>query len=131
MAKKDKNQLTGRDEDGKFIKGQSGNPRGRPAGGKNRITQLKQDLEIAIREKVSVHRIANVVDKMLELAEEGDKGAAKIILDKFVSMARDGEDTMDNRPTIQVTITNEARPADTPPSNSLPPIEGESTTIEE
>lgn len=129
MSDKSKNELTGRDDDGKFIKGQSGNPRGRPAGGKNRITQLKQDLEIAIREKVSVRRIANVVDKMLELAEGGDKGAAKIILDKFVSMARDGEDTVDNRPTIHVTITNEAKSADN--FTSQPPIEGESTPIEE
>ena len=39
-----------RSKTGQFLKGKSGNPNGRPKGSKNRIAEMKNNLEEAIRE---------------------------------------------------------------------------------
>ena len=84
--------VVARSSDGTFIPGVSGNPAGKPAGTKNRLTALKQDLEIAVRENVSAKDIREIVGKMVDLAKEGNSKAAKLILDKFVSNASEGEE---------------------------------------
>lgn len=72
--------------------GQSGNPSGRPRGTKNHITKLKQELEAAVRENLNPSAIKEVLERMVELALAGNVGAAKLILDKVLSNAKDTED---------------------------------------
>lgn len=95
-----------RNPDGTFPKGVSGNPAGRPPSKKNQITNLKQDLEIAIRENVQAEEIGKIVQKMIDLAKDGSVGAAKLVLDKTVSNAKDVEDTKADSGGIRVVIEN-------------------------
>lgn len=86
--------------------GVSGNPRGRPPGRKNQIDQLKQDLEIAVRSKLKVDRVVKIIDKMCDLAENGDTKAAKLILSMAVSPAKASDDANDNANRITVIVEN-------------------------
>lgn len=73
--------------------GQSGNPSGRPKGKKNEITELKQNLEIAVRNSVSPQDVIDIVQAMVAEAKAGKVGAAKVILDKTISNVKETEDT--------------------------------------
>lgn len=84
--------LPARNPDGTFPEGVSGNPRGRPLGRKNQITKLKQELEIAVRDHLRPQDIRKVLGKMVELAQEGNVGAAKLVLDKVLSNAKEAEE---------------------------------------
>ena len=59
----------------KFVKGQSGNPAGRPIGSKNKCTQFRELLEDDLPALVSVLR-----DKALE----GDMNAMRLLLERLV-----------------------------------------------
>lgn len=89
-------QPPARADDGTFQKGVSGNPAGRPKGRKNEITELQQELEYAVRKHMTAAKIEKIVDKMVDLAVNGNTKAAKLILDKVVSNAR-GTDDVDNK----------------------------------
>lgn len=77
---------------------------GRPKGKKNQITNLKQDLEIAIRENMSPERVKAVVDAMFAAALEGNVGAGKLILDKVLSNAREAEDEKEANTGLKIII---------------------------
>ena len=94
-----------RNPDGTFPKGVSGNPAGRPSK-KNQLTELKQDLEIAVRENVKPHQIHDIVQAMVQKALEGNVGAAKLILDKTVSNAKESEDVTVADSGIRIVIEN-------------------------
>lgn len=79
-------------EGGRFVKGQSGNPAGRPP----KSRSLQQELKEAFLAHVSVDKLKRVINKVVERAEGGDMRAAKILLDKLVPNASpddEGEDT--------------------------------------
>lgn len=116
-----------RNESGQFVKGVSGNPAGRPKGKKNQITELKQDLELAVRRQLGPDQIGNIVQKMAELAAEGNVQAAKLILDKTVSNAKDTEDAEQAGNTLQIVVKNATLSVGQVEGegDSNPPIEGE------
>lgn len=95
-----------RDNHGRFVKGVSGNPNGRPMGAKNKITVLKQDLELAIREGLRSGDIKKIVGAMIDEAQTGNVAAAKLILDKVMSNAKVEEDVDEKGKGIQITIEN-------------------------
>lgn len=102
---------------GQFVKGQSGNPRGRP---KHRhLIDLKQDLEIAVREHLDVDKVKKIIEKVASMALKGHMGAAKLLLDKIISNAReDSEGAGDSGRTVVFRIENaliQHAPAETPP----------------
>ena len=117
-----------RGKDGTFLPGISGNPKGRPKGKKNQITELKQDLEIALRENLSAEDVQNVVRAMLAAALEGNVGAGKLILDKVMSNAREAEDAQESGGGLKIVIENAT--LDVLQSNQTL-IEGESEEITE
>lgn len=94
-----------RNPDGTFPAGVSGNPAGRPSK-KNQITELKQDLEIAIRKNVKPRDIQEIITEMVELAKGGSVMAAKLILDKTVSNAKDSEEIKTDGGGVRVVIEN-------------------------
>lgn len=95
-----------RDDKGRFPKGVSGNPLGRPQGRKNEIVRLKQDLEIAIRQHVKAESVKDIINKMVNKARNGDVAAAKLILDKVLSNAREVEDTPGGEGGYKIVIEN-------------------------
>ena len=106
--------VANRDEQGRFVKGESGNPNGRPLGRKNQITALKQELELAVRDNIKPTRIRGILDKMCDLAEEGHVGAAKLVLDKVLSNATDTEDAAQNSGSFVFQVKNLTLKHDSP-----------------
>jgi len=111
-----------RNESGQFVKGESGNPKGRPRNVKNDITNLKQELELAVRRGVTTTDIQAIVKAMVEKAQDGSVQAAKLILDKTLSNAKEAEDLVEARGGIQVIVKNATLQVST---DANPPIEGE------
>jgi hypothetical protein len=82
-----------RDDTGRFQPGQSGNPLGRPR--KADIVELKHSMEIALREHVKPEDLRKILKTIVLKAQAGDVKAAKLILEFFISKARDTEDAPD------------------------------------
>lgn len=91
---------------GQFLPGKSGNPAGRPPNRKNQITEIKQELELAVRQNISPAQIAQIVHRMYELALMGSVGAAKLILDKTISNARTEEEDVKDSGGVRIVIDN-------------------------
>ncbi len=82
-----------RTESGQFVPGVSGNPNGRPKGSPNITKQLEAAVKEYIASPSRIHRLHKVIDRLLTQAEDGNVGAAKLLLDKIVPNAKDeGED---------------------------------------
>lgn len=118
-----------RGKDGKFLKGQVANPKGRPKGSKNAITELKHEIDFYLRSKVDRERLYRAFDKMIEMAEDGSVGAAKLVFDKYLTNAVASEEERDSSPTVKLVIeTTEGRKA----VQEAEPIEDATyTTIDE
>lgn len=91
-AETEEKPVVARGEDGRFVPGVSGNPKGRPKGSKNRITELKMTMEQALRENLDANDVQNVINAMLKEALAGNVSAGKLILDKVLSNAKMEED---------------------------------------
>jgi hypothetical protein len=60
-----------------------------------------------VRQHIGINRIKRIVDRIAHMAEQGNIAAAKLILDKVISNARDTEDAGDNAPGgITIRIEN-------------------------
>ena len=103
--KPDKKEVV-RSSSGKFVKGVSGNPAGRPKGNKNRITQLKEEMEIVLRENIRPQDLADILEEMVAKAKGGSTSAAKLILDKFMTNAKSEESNGEEKPSITIKIEN-------------------------
>jgi hypothetical protein len=85
-------QVVTRDEKGRFIPGQSGNPTGRQKGLKNYITHERLMLEAALRDYVAdpaqAAKLLSGIDRVLGIALDGeDKNALtamKLLLDRVM-----------------------------------------------
>lgn len=91
---------------GRWVKGQSGNPNGRPKGRKNELTELQQSLEIAVRKSIDSTKVVKIVEKMVAMAEAGDVKAAKLILDKVIPNATPQQDGEGDNGGIVIRIEN-------------------------
>lgn len=100
-------------------KGQSGNPAGRPKGTKNHLAQLKRDLETAVRENINPEAIKSILASVVARALEGDIKAAKLILDKFVTNASEGEEEQKSGGTFVFQVKNLTLKTDEPARNVI------------
>jgi F0F1-type ATP synthase gamma subunit len=64
-----------------FQKGESGNPAGRPRGALNRATVLAQTL--------LSERAESIAAKVIELAEQGDRAAIRVCMQRLVPVIKD------------------------------------------
>ena len=94
-----------------FKDGQSGNPLGRPKGSKNKITLLRQSLELQLREAAK-DRMPEVLDKAIELALEGDRTMLKLLLE--LHMAKGVPENEKAAEKVEITINTQA-PNETKP----------------
>jgi hypothetical protein len=74
-------EFTGRNQAGRFTKGCSGNPSGRPIGIRNKSALLIETLMAGDAEAISV--------SVIDAAKSGDMTAAKIVLDRLLPVRRD------------------------------------------
>lgn len=95
-----------RAEGGLWAPGTSGNPAGRPKGKKNELTELQQNLEVAVRKSLTSERVVKIITKIADMAENGDVKAAKLILDKLIPNAVAASDEDADRPTFVIRIEN-------------------------
>lgn len=115
---------------GRFAKGASGNPSGRPPSARNQLAHHKLKLELAVRDGMSKDKLAKIISKMADMAIAGDTKAARLILDKFISsaVAPDAEvEQKDN--SIKILITNATYKAQADSAN--PPIDVQVQEIKE
>lgn len=84
---------------GKFIKGVSGNPKGRPKG-KSKNTMIRDQLVLAIE-----NRAPEVVEAVVKAALGGDMTAAKIIMDRLIPVQKAILGNQGNtKPVVNITI---------------------------
>lgn len=95
-----------RDEGGKFVKGHSGNPLGKPKGTKNRGTLLREQIDDALmNELVDDNEFVKVLHAVLRKAKEGDMQAAKLILKDIIQRAAPDQKGSGGK-TVNVVIEN-------------------------
>lgn len=78
-------------DNGRFVKGVSGNPAGRPVGSKNKVAQLKVTSEEIFR-MGSAEKTNTVLHLILDQALAGDKPSQKLVWDANVSKANIQDD---------------------------------------
>ena len=100
-------------------KGQSGNPSGKAKGTKNKITVLKLELEAAVRDNIKSTDIKKVLNKMVKMALEGNVGAGKLILDKFITNATESDAPAIDGGTFVFQVKNLTLKTDDPEQNII------------
>lgn len=84
-------------------KGQSGNPLGRPLGARNKITLVKLQIEGELRGQTK-NEMSAVLAKAVEMAKAGDKDMIRMLVDKWLSPARAGQDDDAPKEKVQIVI---------------------------
>jgi len=88
----DDNQLVARDSLGKFVKGVSGNPQGRPRGSRNRAALVREAIEEAVQRDLA-NVVPDLLDAAVELARNGDKSMLRLLLGDMLKPARQADPT--------------------------------------
>lgn len=87
----------------KFVKGQSGNPLGRPKGSKNKITMMKLALEGDLRAQIRPH-MAEILEIAVNMAKKGDTSMIKLLLDKTLPTTKASDDEAPAKEKVQIFI---------------------------
>ncbi len=110
---------TGKIQSGKFKRGESGNPAGRPAGARNKTTLAMQALLDGEAEALT--------RKAIELALGGDMAALRLCLERLLPSRRDMPVTINLPPIVTAADTVRAMSAilEAVGLGELTPVEGE------
>lgn len=106
---------------GRFVKGQSGNPAGRPKGSKNQITLLKLMAEEAVRGN-NMEAMQEVCNLIIEQAMDGHAPSQKLVWQAVVSNGVSDEKSAAEK--VQINISGVEKPKevtviDNPPQEEL------------
>ena len=88
---------------GRFVKGISGNPNGRPKGSKNKVTMLKLMVEEAVRED-NADKMLQVANLIVNQALEGDKDSQKLVWASIMSKSA-ADNTVAGKESVQINIS--------------------------
>lgn len=83
--------LVKRDDNGRFVKGYSGNPAGKPKGIKHRSTLIKQTIDAAMADMLHEDFI-EVMEVAIRKAKQGDNAMIKLLLGEFLAEVRKSQD---------------------------------------
>ena len=109
-----------------FPEGKSGNPTGRPKGSKNKITLLKQMLEVQLREAAQ-DRMPEVLNKAMEMALLGDRSMLKLLIELHMSKGYASEEKASEKVEINISTTQIESPTTKPTAVAEAIIEEKST----
>jgi len=96
-----------RDNLGRFVKGVSGNPKGKPVGARSRTKLMKQGMEEAMTREMS-NDFIEILETAIKLAKQGEKDMIKMVLVDLMKDIRTGDETETADPggkRIEVSIT--------------------------
>lgn len=93
--------------------GESGNPAGRPKGSKNRVTLIKTDVELTLREFSSKY-VPEVLRVAIQKALEGDNDMIKLILGLHMSKPQHHDSEDSGKGTVQILVQNLTQPSEKP-----------------
>jgi len=126
-----------RDDKGRFIPGQSGNPEGKAKGLKNYITHERLMLESALRDYVGrpeqAQKLLDGISRVLDIATQGDDkdaiSAMKLLLDRVMPAVplKEAEETEKSDRRLEIIIRT--NPNATVPVTAV--IDGDYTEIKE
>ena len=88
---------------GRFQKGQSGNPAGRPKGSKNKMTLIKEAIEADLVDQAQGDAMA-VYKKTVDLAKAGDTTCIKILMDRLWPAGRRDEKEKAEKGGVNIII---------------------------
>jgi len=120
-------EIIQRDNLGKFAKGVSGNPAGKPKGSKARTTIIKQAMEEALTRDAAAN-FNEIVDQAISMAKAGDKDMIKFVLGDVLKEARrmeSDEEESKKIGAIQITFS----PYTGPNNNAIEAVEAEFSEI--
>jgi hypothetical protein len=125
-----------RDEKGRFVKGQSGNPAGKTKGLKNYITHERLMLEAALRDYVGdpkqADKLVQGIDRVLQIAISGEDAQAisamKLLLDRVMPAMPPKVEEEASKLDKRLHIVIQTNPEATTP---IEIIEGQFSEIEE
>lgn len=113
---------------GRFIKGSSGNPRGRARGSKNRTTLMKQAIEEMVVSEL-VEDAAEIFRVAIDKAKDGENDMIKFTLGEILKEVRKAPDAEEERKggprSVAVTIHKYYGKDATPPTT----VDGDFTEI--
>ena len=85
-------------------KGQSGNPKGRPKGSKNKLSLLREAV-LENAENIVLSNFEDIVRSTVELAKQGDATALKIVWDRIIPAKRTVEEKVDGEDKLNISIS--------------------------
>ena len=101
--------------------GESGNPDGRPKGARNRITLLKESLELQLREQAAPD-LPGVLQKAVELALDGDRAMIKLLLEMHMAKGHNEKENAVDK--VEINISSD-RPQTVSPVKTINVIDAE------
>lgn len=84
--------------------GQSGNPKGRPKGSKNKLSLLREAV-LESAENIVLSNFEDIVQATVELAKQGDATALKIVWDRIIPAKRTVEDKVEGEDKMNISIS--------------------------
>ena len=117
---------------GQFVRGVSGNPKGKPVGSRNRISFIKHAIEEAIVRDIA-EDASTIIRNAIEQAKAGDPDMIKFVLGELLKDVRKGggeidEDLLRGAKTVHVEITQYVGQASASPGHDA--VDGEFTPVE-
>ena len=112
-----------RDNLGRFPKGVSGNPAGRPEGSQNKASLIKQFIEERLSAKLEKDALA-IMQKAINMAKDGDKSMIKLLLGDMMAATRSPHNEKSSGPVqVNVQIKNYTDPKSAAPAITIVPTE--------
>jgi len=129
--------LIERDDKGRFLPGQSGNPDGKAKGLRNYITHERLMLEAGLRDYIAdpsqAKKLLQGIDRVLTIAVEGDDkdaiSAMKLLLDRVMPAMPPKMEEEAQKSDRRLQIIIQTNPNATAPVRAI--VDGEFTKIEE